>query len=98
MLSPLGNLWELYMRARSSLKSHHRSAVDLAADPISVEALLRARPRMTAGMVEFLVREGLLMRVPGGVQAVPGLREAKHAHPPQALQAASVWEYARRCV
>lgn len=96
MLSPLGNPWKDEMRSRSSLKGLHAAAVDAAESPIDREALRRAVPGLTVAMVEFLVRQRLLLPTERGLQAVPGLRVPKHRAPPQALQASSVWEYARR--
>jgi len=85
------------MRTLSSLKAHHRAAVLAAEKPISREGLLEAVPGLTPFMVEFLLQRKMLVATPAGLVAAPGLREARHEAPRQALQVSSVWEYAGRC-
>lgn len=86
------------MRTLSSLKAHHRAAVLAAEKPIARAALMEAVPGLTPFMVDFLVQRKLLAVTSAGLVAAPGLREARHEAPQQALQVSSVWEYARRCV
>ena len=59
------------------------------------EAVYHERVRR-AGRLDFADVQRLLLPTERGLQAVPGLRVPKHRAPPQALQASSVWEYARR--
>ncbi len=86
------------MRSRESLSTNHRLAWRLAAEPMTAAELIEAAPGTTPQILDNMVRLRILTLSGGLYRAVPGLEVPRHEAPRQSIQAASVWEYARRCV
>lgn len=84
------------MRTKDDLKPHHRAAWKMAAVPQTERSLMFAIPCLTPRMVRNMVTMGLLICTDGFYTQVPGVQTPKHRPPKEALQAASVWAYAKR--
>jgi len=84
------------MKTLRDLRPHYRAAWRLAADPQTAQELMDGVPGLTPQMIRNIVAAGLLTRLGDTYAAVPGFLVPRHEAPPQALRAASVWEYARR--
>lgn len=84
------------MKTLRDLRPHYRAAWRLAAAPQTAQELMDGVPGLTPQMIRNMVSAGLLTHSGGTYAAVPGFVVPRHEAPRQALQAASVWEYARR--
>ena len=84
------------MKTLRDLRPHYRAAWRLAETPQTAQGLMDGVPGLTPQMIRNMVTTGLLTRLEDTYAAVPGFVVPRHEAPRQALQAASVWAYAKR--
>lgn len=77
------------------LGRRRREAWEMAQAPRTMAELLAGVPDLTSRDVRKMVDRRELVRVGGRYKAVTPT--PRHEPPPQAVQAPSVWAYARRC-